>query len=254
MKAKLEPILEECRAIYDLEGVMDRYWVYVNLMTKTRGELVPLGDFSPMGRRQKDFLHVLIKMKAEEFAQEVCDQVGAEINVDVSYRVMLVVVDEPANGWTQRYLTDADWRFSDKIEKLAKSSGTPAFDRWVTVNLWTTDESLHPREPSYEWIQMLVRSALFRAHLQRQNGYPVKLADMLRQEGMVMVFSGENLPLTTSDLAKTEEIIVPLLESTNFATNFAALYGDEAALSVGYSPLGLKPKAGFALARVQSPG
>jgi hypothetical protein len=43
-------------------------------------------------------------------------------------------------------------------------------------------------------------------------------------------------------------VIRPHLDSDAFPVVFAALYGDEPAVSVGYPPLGLATRVGFALA------
>ncbi len=85
MKASFEPILQGCLATYDLDGIMDRYWEYVNLMTNARGELLPLGDFSHMGERQKEFIDALIDMRLEDFAQKVCCKVSESIKFAVQY-------------------------------------------------------------------------------------------------------------------------------------------------------------------------
>jgi hypothetical protein len=50
------------------------------------------------------------------------------------------------------------------------------------------------------------------------------------------------------DLAYTAQVIKPHLDTTDYPTLFACLYGDGAANSVGYPPLGLSERAGFALA------
>jgi hypothetical protein len=247
MRIILEPILQDFRAIYQLNGVMERYWAYVHLMTKARHELLPIGDFSPMGKRQKEFLDFLIEMRAEDIAREVCEKLGSEIESEEIFRVMLVVVDEPANGWTQRFLSDADWRFCDKIEKLPKPDHNKSFDRWVSVNIWTTDDQLRPRALTSESLAQHVRGAIFRAHLQRRFGYPTTLAQMIQQEGTVMRFAGESVGVNPPEIERIAFVIDPLKSSLDFPTNFAALYGDDAAISVGYQPLGLPPRAGFSL-------
>ena len=58
MQATLEPILQDCRDIYELGGVMERFSKYIRLMTETRGELLPLCAFSPMGKRQAGEKHL----------------------------------------------------------------------------------------------------------------------------------------------------------------------------------------------------
>ena len=50
------------------------------------------------------------------------------------------------------------------------------------------------------------------------------------------------------DLAYTREVLQPHLNSTDFAINFACLFGDAAARECGYEPMGLSARAGFALA------
>jgi len=72
---------------------------------------------------------------------------------------------------------------------------------------------------------------------------------MMRQEGLALAFAGATEPaLDPDDLHYTREVIQPYLDSQHFPTIFACLYGDEAAKSVGYEPLGLSTKAGYALA------
>jgi hypothetical protein len=245
MNIIVEPILKDLRAIYHLQGVMERYWAYVNLMTKARGELLPLGDFSPMGKRQAEFLDALLEMQAEEVARLACDKMKSEISSSEVFRVMLVVVDEPKNGWTHRYLTDAEWRFTARIQDCSKPAAGKRFDRWVSVNIWTTDDQLKPSLPTTQNLERLIRSAVFRAHLQMKHGYPMNLSQMMRQEGLAMRFAGESVDLEISEIERIGDIIEPLVQSEDFPTNFAALYGDDAAISVGYKPLGLSQRAGF---------
>jgi hypothetical protein len=247
MNVSLHPILKECRAIYDLEGVMERFNCYVDLMTKKTGEILPLGDFSPMGKRQKEFLDRLLAIDAEELASDACRTVCKEIDSNDSFRVMLVVVDEPANGWTQRFLTDADWRFTDKIASLPKKN-LPAFDRWVTVNLWTTDSNMQPMIATAESVVRSTREALFRAYWQRQYGIPKTLEETLRQEGATLNFAGEKVSYSEQQITESWNIVSPFLNSKKFPEIFAAMYGDEAALSSGYGCLGLKLNAGFQVA------
>ncbi len=243
MRVTLHSILKDCRAIYHLEGVMARYQSYVALMTGSNGEFLPLGSFSPMGQRQAAYLDALLELGAEDFAAHVGDEVCAELNElpDV-YRLMLVVVDEPRNGWTQRFLTDADWRFSEKTDSLPKAARPQGFDRWVSVQLWT-DVPVTP-----EYVRQETRAALYRAAYTWRHGFPHALEAMMRQEGNALRFAGSALNLEPDELAYTAAILEPLRSSTHYATNFAALYGDAAARSVGFEPLGLSANAGFALA------
>jgi hypothetical protein len=44
------------------------------------------------------------------------------------------------------------------------------------------------------------------------------------------------------------EVVAPRLDSECYATSICCLFGDEGAASLGYEPLGLSVRAGFALA------
>jgi len=191
----------------------------------------------------------LIAIKAEDIARSACEQISRELDSKDSFRVMLVVVDEPKNGWTQRFLTDADWRFSDKIALLPKKSAQKRFDRWVVVNLWTIDSDMNLSVVTQGAIVRLTRAAIFRAYFQRQFGFPKTLADAMRQEGQALNFAKEAVTLQLEELELSSAVMNPYLNSSDFSVIFAAMYGDTAAISVGYQALGLKPMAGFAVAQ-----
>jgi hypothetical protein len=76
---------------------------------------------------------------------------------------------------------------------------------------------------------------------------------MMRQEGLAAVFAGASEPtLDAEEIVYSREIIAPYLDSADLPTLFACLYGDEAARSVGYTPLGLSPRAGYAVALAEA--
>lgn len=244
MRATVTPILRELRAIYEVEGVMPRFRAYVSLATgEKHGEMLPLGMFSPMGKRQPEYLDALLAQDAESVAVRASEETEARLAaLPGVYRVMLVVADVPRNGWTERHLTDAEWRFSEGTDGLPKMAPAVGFDRWVSVLLWTDVE------PTPAYVRRETRAALYRAAHLRQYGLPRALGDMMRQEGRALAFAGEQPALDPDDLAYTREVIAGYLSSSHFPTCFAALYGDEAAKAVGYPPLGLSERAGFAVA------
>lgn len=247
MRLTLVPGLEMQRGLYDVGELysMERYAAYKALMVDGP-EVLPLGDFSPMGKRQPGYLDALLALGAEEQARaDLLELELAPWTLAADFRVLLVVVDEPGNGWTQRWLTDAEWRF--RAEKLPKSSEQTPTRRWVTVQLWTHTEPAHAYRKSQLW------AAVRRAAWQAVHGLPLTLEQMLAQEGAALAWGGGLLngtPLSfePADLAYTREVLAPLLHSTHWPTCLAALYGDEAAREVGFPPLGLSPLAGFSLA------
>ena len=244
MNVSLTPILEDLRGLYAITDRFRRFDAYAALGSgRTRGEPLPLGTFSPMGERQAAYLDQLIAVKAEQLAQTTADDVTTDFTaLDDRFRLMLVVADVPRNGWTQRQLTDAEWRFTLQNDRLPKGVTLDGFDRWVSVLLWTDTEATET------YVKREVRGALYRALHRRYVGEPHTLAEMLRQEGRVLNYAGYTPELDTDELAYSREVTAPYLQTSDFPVCFAALYGDEAARAAGYDALGLTANAGFQLA------
>ncbi len=113
MRLTVHPVLKELRAVYDVGGrhSRERFGAYLRLMLDGP-ERLPLGDFSPMGERQPAYLDALLQMDAERVAAVAAREIETEQGgVPADLRLVLVVTDQPGNGWTQRWLTDAAWRF-----------------------------------------------------------------------------------------------------------------------------------------------
>lgn len=195
-----------------------------------------------MGQRQAGYLDRLTAMGAEGLAQATADEVAeAFAHLTDRFRLMLVVADVPKNGWTERQLTDAEWRFTPKNDALPKGIVLEGFDRWVSVLLWTDVEA------TKAYVKREVRGTLYRALHVRHVGAPRTLGEMMRQEGRVLAYAGY-VPKPDVELDYSRVVIAPYLQSTEFPVCFAALYGDAAARQVGYDALGLAADAGFQLA------
>ena len=241
VKLTVHPILTQLRGLYDMgeRNTSERYRAYKRLMVDGP-ELLPLGDFSPMGKRQPEYLSALLAMDAEGLAAMYAAEVEAGLNdIQADFRLMLVVADQPNNGWTQRWLTDAAWRFGPE-----KRPGQTPTRRWITVQLWT-----HlPLTPDY--LRSQARGAVMRAVWQIGPGLPVTLETHMAQEGAALrfgggLFAGQPLSLEPDELTYTRQVLKPLCQSVHWPTIFAALYGDEAAIEVGFPPLGVGKLAGF---------
>jgi hypothetical protein len=57
--------------------------------------------------------------------------------------------------------------------------------------------------------------------------------------------------LDGDELAYTAEVIAPHLDSDKYGAQSCCLFGDESAASLGYEPLGLSARAGFAPTQLQ---
>jgi hypothetical protein len=69
------------------------------------------------------------------------------------------------------------------------------------------------------------------------------------QEGQVMRRAGCSSPaLDADDIAYTREVLIPYLDVADMRTCIECLFGDAAARTLGFTPRGLSPWAGLALA------
>jgi len=129
-------------------------------------------------------------------------------------QVALVLADDVAGGWTNRYTTDFSHRF--------ESQGLLKRDFAVAL-LWASDK---PREGT---VFREVQLSIGRAVWQRTRGLGRTLRDLLEQEHFALRFAGEEVK------PRPEKH----LDAADAPTIFAALYGDETAISLGYPPLGI---------------
>ena len=237
MKLELVETLRMQRALYDIPRGMERFHKYVELMTGGTNDIAfPLPTMNPMGKEHVAAAYdAVIALDAEAVAAEALLEAEQRLaDAAGEFRVCLVVSDDAGGGWTNRYLSEATHRF--QLAAMTKRS-------WIVVLLWTGDK--YTKERIREETLMSVHRV---AHIQR-HGAPKTLGQMLDQEGRAAAFAGARSPaLDAEDMAYTREVIQPYLETTDYPTVFACLYGDEAAKSVGYPPLGLSARAGFALA------
>jgi hypothetical protein len=86
-----------------------------------------------------------------------------------------------------------------------------------------------------------------------QHGPARTLREMLVQEGHVLAMAGCTEPkLDEEDIAYTREVIAPHLDATDMPTCIECLFGDAASRTLGFTPRGLSPWAGLALALVDA--
>ncbi|MBM7842586.1 hypothetical protein [Herpetosiphon giganteus] len=232
------PSLLRQRAIYDLPLGPARFEAYLASMTnqKRDGLEWPFAPLNPMGKAHVPVHYdALLAFDAEAIAQQTMSELQTELPaLDCSIRVTLVVVDDALGGWTQPNFTDWAYRFSPILS--AKSN-------WLPVYSWTSVV------PTPELVRQAIRAAIYRAGYRLVHGEAQTLGAMLHQEGAVTRFAGQVLPHYHEDeLAAMAERIAEYLNSHDQPTQFAAFYGDEIAIAVGYPSLGLPAYAGLVVA------
>lgn len=230
------PLLDEQRALLNTARGFERFQRYLETMLDEQGEVrLPLAAFNPMAKPHVAvLLDDLIAADAEGTVRAALAEAAARLGGSVpTVRVGLVVVDDALGGWTNRYLTDMDHRFAASGE-LKRG--------FATAYVWT-GEATTP-----DLIRAEVLGVVYRHCYKRRHGLPATLRQMLTLEGLVSQFVCAASASESSDRDPASATIARYLDATMTPTIFAALYGDEAALSVGYPPLGVPPWGGFAFA------
>jgi hypothetical protein len=151
------------------------------------------------------------------------------------------VANDLMGGWTNRYAAEYTIRFQ---------SGPPSANlphwmmrRWLFGALWSS-------EPATEQaVSEAMGTAIYRMAYIQQHGLACTLREKLAQEGHVMAAAGCTAPtLDADDLAYTREVLIPYLGADDMRTAIECLFGDAAGSTLGFTPRGLSPWAGLALA------
>lgn len=236
MTLELLPLLAVQRELLNTPPGPERFQRYLATMLDKDGEVaLPLAAFNPMSKPHVTaLLDTLLGMGAEEEVRSALTEAARRLGPDTpQLRVGLVVVDDALGGWTNRFLTDADHRFG---------GGGDRKRGFATAYVWTGEETTRTM------IRAEVLAVIYRQCYKARNGPPQTLREMLTLEGLTFTFSGAALPTDEDAVLRTRTIITPLLDNAAQPTVMACLYGDEAAVSVGYPPLGVPAWGGFALA------
>jgi hypothetical protein len=241
MQCAVIPLLKIERDLHRLPRGSERFQAYVNtIQPDSATVMLPLVAMNPMGKEHvAALLDRLIALDAEAVAAAASAEASERLrHVPGSLQVGLVVSDDLMGGWTNRYFSEMSGRFD--LQQAQKYG-------WAVVTLWSSEE------PDVAVVRQAVLASIYRNAYFRQYGHATSLEQMLAQEGWAMRFAGMPMPaLDPEELEYSREVIAPHRATTAYPTIVAALYGDEAAASVGYPPLGLSPRAGFAVALAQA--
>jgi hypothetical protein len=232
------PLLHLQRDFYTMPRGFERFQEYLRLMVdQEAGDLkLPLVAMNPMAKDHLlPFIEGLLDVNADEEGQKTTESAGRMLRAaSGSYKVSLVVSDDFRGGWTNRYASEFSYRFNQQA--LHKRG-------FIATILWTSEAY------TADMVRGEVMLAIFRTAYVQEHGYPGTLGEMLAQESYAAGMAECEGPLLdTDDLAYTREVLAPHMDASDQPTLIAALFGDEAAKQLGYSPLGLSPRAGLALA------
>lgn len=239
MRLDYVPLLGIQRRLQGMPRDRVRFGEYLRTMTsegRADLELVPLVMMNPMGREHVTaLLDALLALDADGVGARAAADAEAELaGGPGEFRAALVVVDDLKGGWTNRF----DVEFNHR-----NWYSTDPHRFWVTGVLWSSEPA------SAEAAREAMLTAAYRTAYIRDHGLAGTLRDMIAQEGHAMARAGCAGPVLDEDeVAYTREVIAPFLDAGDMRTCVECLFGDAAARTLGFTPRGLGPRAGLALA------
>jgi hypothetical protein len=249
VKITYTPLLQIQRDLHGLPRNRERFLKYLRTIGSRDGntlELPSLLIMNPMGREHVTaHLDALLAMDADtSAAQAVAD---AELELAAApgeFKAALVIADDLKGGWTNRFATEHTLRFP-KGPAVPDDKPLPrwAKDFWITGVVWSSET------PTEKSVREAILTAVYRIAYLQVHGCPQTLRDKLAQEGAVMAKGGCTEPvLDEDDIDYTREVIRPFLDTDDMRTAIECLFGDAAGATLGFTPRGLIPWAGLALA------
>lgn len=238
MKLTYVPLLKIQRELYALPRGYERFQEYLATMVdpETRDMKLPLAAMNPMAKEHAPtILDQYLALNVDQLAAEATQSAEKKLrDFDGNFSVTLVLADDAKGGWTNRYASEYYLRFSNAAYHKRG---------WITGTLWTSET------PDVERALLEILTAIHRTAFIQQFGIARTLREMLAQEGFAMHQAGYSVTLAEkNEIEYTREVITPFLDSTDYPTLFACLFGDKAAYTFGYSQPGLSERAGFSLA------
>jgi hypothetical protein len=203
---------------------------------------------NPMGKDHVTaLLDAYLAMDGDGIAARATAEAAAELaDVPGDLKVGLVVVDDLMGGGSNRYDCEYFWRFGPN---QCGGGSTPAKpnrwikDFWLSGVLWSSEAATERAVR-----EAILMAAHRHAYVQR-HGLARNLRELLAQEGHVMAQADCRGPtLDAEDLAYTREVLTAFFDADDMRTCIECLFGDAAARTLGFTPTGLSPWAGLALA------
>jgi hypothetical protein len=249
MKIGYVPLLPIQRELQALPRNYDRFRQYLRTIFSWDKQFVERPALLIANPMAKDhvtaLLDALLAMDADGLAVRTIAEVTDELTDEPGdFRAALVVADDLMGGWTNRYATEFTFRFQAGPPAPADMK-LPRWVKhfWISMLLWSSEAATE------QVVRETVLMAIHRAAYIQRHGPARTLRDMLRQEGYVMAKAGCTKPvLEEDDIAYTREVLVPYLDADDMRTAIECLFGDAPGRTLGFTPRGLSPWAGLALA------
>jgi hypothetical protein len=209
--------------------------------------LIPLLSINPMAKDHVTaLLDAYLAMDADGIGARMAEVAARLADVPGDFKVGLVVADDLMGVGTNRYDCEFAWRFGPR--PLPSGGSPPKRSRWLK-EYWLQGTLWSSEPPSERAVRESILTAAHRVAYLHRHGPARTLREMLAQEGQVMALAGCRGPtLDAEDIAYTREVLTPYLDTDDMRTCIECLFGDAAARTLGFTPRGLSPWAGLALA------
>jgi hypothetical protein len=251
MPLEYVPLIPVMRELHRLPRGRERFRRYLRTIfpaAAAADQLLPLLAMNPMGKDHVTaLLDALLALDADGIAARATAEAAAELaDLPGDFKVGVVVADDFLGGGTNRYDYDFTHRFG--AEHVRTRTGPPGRPRWLKDDwifgvLWSSEAATE------QAVRQAVLTAAYRAAYVHRHGHARTLRAMLAQEGHVMARAGCTAPaLDVEDVAYTREVLIPFLDTADMRTCVECLFGDAAGRTLGFTPRGLSPWAGLALA------
>ena len=240
MKITYVPLLATLRSVYAIPNGRERFDTYLTTTLnadRSDVEVLPLLFANPMAKEHVTaLLDDLLALDADGLGARVAAEAAGQLADEPGeYNVTLMVADDLKGGWTNRVAYEYDLRvgYAPQGKRF-----------WGPVGvLWSSEPA------SEKAVGDALRTAICRTAYMAKHGPPRTLRDVMTQEGRVMAWAGCDGPtLDPEDVAYTREVLAPDLDATDKRTVVECLFGDEPCSTLGFTPRGLSPWAGLAVA------
>jgi hypothetical protein len=249
MNLEYVPLLQIQRDIQEMPRGMDRFRHYLRTVGAKDSptlELPTLLIMNPMGKDHVTrHLDALLAMNAENIAADAVHEAAGQVTmIPGDFKIGLVIADDAGGGWTNR----CDYEFTLRFPRGRTGPTARDLPRWLK-HFWIHAVLWSSEAPTETAVREAILTTIFRAAYLAKHDFPNTLRDMLTQEGDVLARAGCSGPvLDAAELAATRAILQPLLDAVDKRTVIECMFGDEPASTLGFTPRGLRPWAGIALA------
>jgi hypothetical protein len=232
------PLLSMQRELHDVSRGKERFESYLSLMLNGDCDdvaLPPLVIANPMAREHvAGVLDQLLSMDTDGIAKQAAEQAWSQLGEEAEFKASLVVADDLMGGWTNRFAAEHDLRFEN---------GPHRKRFWITGVMWSSEK------PTETAVRTTILAAVYRTAWALRHRAAATLRGKLAQEGQALAAAGSAQPcLDKDDIEYTRVVLDPLLESRDMRTEIECLFGDAAGETLGFTPRGLIPWAGLAMA------